>query len=230
MVKSASMENVSATIYGILAKVKVHKFESIFLGSALGSLALASTLLVLSFVLPAQKREKDFYEAPKQTIKESPYQPKTSAGEIVVDIAGAVNKPGIYTLPQPARINDLIEKANGLSEQADYIYVAHTLNLAQTLSDQQKIYIPNLGEDPPEASSPVPSSAIVAHTDDGLSESPLLNINSASKDQLEELPGIGQITAEKIIDGRPYSSVEELSKNGILKKNIFDGLKEKISI
>jgi competence protein ComEA len=231
------MELIRKQIALFSAKFDGHKLEA---GLFTGSLCLCLAgllLLVVSFMHPGEIGNSDYYKASKETTFNT-HQKVTGikdrqaggAGEIAVDIAGAVNRPGVYYLPQPARLNDLLEKAEGLSEQANHVYVSRSLNLAKTLSDQDKIYIPSLGEEAPEFSNNQGQIARVQNSADILSEGPLLNINSASKAELEDLPGIGQITAEKIIEGRPYSSVEELSNNGILKPNVFSDIKAKISI
>lgn len=230
MVKCSSMEPVTNPIYRALDHLKARKIEAIFLASASVTCLASTALMVFSFISASHASKKGYYEAPKKKPSGLKVPAFERATEVVVEIAGAVNRPGVYHLPKPARINDLLVRANGLSKQANKGYVSRSLNLAQTLNDQEKIYIPELGEEAPAVSNIIPQSAIVQNTANELSEGPLLNVNSASKSELENLPGIGEITAEKIIEGRPYTSVEELSKNGVLKKNIFDGLKEKISI
>lgn len=224
------MEDTVTRIAGIINQLKTRKLEAILLGLSVTTCLASAVLLAASFTSAPQKAILAYQEAPENKMHKRTDDGTGGAGEIVADIAGAVTSPGVYALSQPARINDLLEKAGGLSEQANRQYVSQTLNLAQTLTDQQKIYIPSLGEEAPELSSQTPPSAIPENTASSLSQGPLLNINVASKDDLVDLPGIGEITAEKIIDGRPYSSVEELSRNGILRKNIFNDVKEKISI
>lgn len=230
------MESVFARIAPILNQLKERKIEAGLLGAALVTCIIGAALLVFSFSFPQSQAIKTYSEAPYKkdadtaAANDTGFETvDTGAGGIVVDIAGAINRPGVYRLPTNARLNDVVQKANGLSEQANTTFISRSLNLAEVLRDQQKIYIPSLTDEADVLSSVAPPSAIVQNTTDGLSQGPLLNINSASKDELETLPGIGQITAEKIIEGRPYSSIEELSKNGVLKKNIFEGIKEKIS-
>lgn len=224
------MEAIINRSSAIIAELKIRKFEALLLGSSVTTCLAASILLVVSFASSPSKVNLAYQEAPKKLSKKHSDEAGSGAGEIVVDIAGAVNSPGVYHLPKPARINDLLEKAEGLSQQANHQYISRSLNLAQTLTDQQKIYIPSLGEETPELSSQLPPSAILPNMQSSLSEGPLLNLNDASKSELMDLPGIGEITADKIIDGRPYTSVEELSKNGVLKKNVFEDIKIKISI
>lgn len=224
------METIVSQLSGIARELRVRKFEAVLLGSSILTCLVGSILLTISFTAAASGAKSTYPEAPNLQDLHGQNEHKGGAGEIMVDIAGAVNRPGLYRLPQTARLNDLLQEAQGLSQQANHQYASRSLNLAQALSDQQKVYIPGLGEEVPDVSSQVPSSAIVQNTTNGLSEGPLLNVNEASKDELMDLPGIGEITAEKIIDGRPYTSIEELSKNGVIKKNIFAEIRQKISI
>jgi len=138
-----------------------------------------------------------------------------SGGEIKIDIAGAVNKPGIYSLSNGSRIGDAVEKASGFSAEADSAWIAQNLNLAAKLTDGQKIYIPRAGE----AVSGTATSSV----------SGKININNASSEQLDTLPGIGPVTAQKIISGRPYSSIQELLSKKAVGVATFEKIKDKIS-
>lgn len=126
---------------------------------------------------------------------------------IVVDINGAVAKPGIYELPAGSRYADLIEEAGGLDKSVSREYVAQKLNLAKELKDQEKVYLPFAGE----------TTANQLVKNDGIS------INTATSKQLQELKGVGEATAEKIISGRPYKEVGEI-KNIVSEKIYLDNL------
>lgn len=145
---------------------------------------------------------------------------KSQADKITVDIAGAVVKPGVYTLAGDSRMQDAFIAAGGMSADADRDRIAKTVNLAAKVTDGAKIYVPKVGEK--EASGPV---QVVAGSSVGT-----LNINEASASRLEDLPGIGQVTAEKIIDGRPYTTIEELLEKKIVGEKVFDQIKDKIAV
>ena len=139
---------------------------------------------------------------------------KTSASmEVVVDIGGAIARPGLYTLPYGSRIGDLITQAGGLAVEADPSYVAFKLNLAQQLSDGQKITIPTLG-----------SIAPTQQPDDST-----LSVNSASKSDLEKLPGIGSTYAELILKSRPYADFSDLEKRSGVKATALTKIKDLIN-
>ena len=121
---------------------------------------------------------------------------------VVVYVAGAVVHPGVYTLPQGARANDAVRAAGGFSVQAN----ADAVNLAAIVADGQRVYVPRVGE------------AIVVEPAGGTSATPSepVNLNTATADELDVLPGVGPATAASIIAFRdqhgPFSSVEQLSQ------------------
>ena len=135
--------------------------------------------------------------------------------EIVVDVEGAVISPGVYKLNSDQRMVDALAVAGGLSEEADRDWVEKNVNLAGKLSDGLKIYIPRNGE---EILSGSASSAIS-----------VMNINNASVADLKSLSGVGDVTAQKIIDGRPYSSIEELLEKKIVSASTFEKIKDEIA-
>jgi len=135
---------------------------------------------------------------------------------IVVDIEGAVEKPGVYELPNRSRLLTALKKAGGLSVGADRYLIAKNFNLAKKLSDEEKIYLPFLEER---------DQNIL-----GVYHSTLTNINTASISQLELLPGIGPARAQKIIDNRPYQQLEELITKKILGEGTYAKLVKLISL
>jgi competence protein ComEA len=146
---------------------------------------------------------------------------------IVVEAAGSVVNPGVYQVPVSARMGLVIEKAGGLSKDADTNFVARDLNLAQTVSDGQKIYIPYQDE----FTNVVKSSAGDSSTGPSGSEKSSdgqVSINSASLSELQTLKGIGEARAEDIISGRPYSAIEDLITNEILGEAVFEGIRSQL--
>ena len=148
---------------------------------------------------------------------------ETENKEAIIEISGAVEKPGVYKLNTGNRIEDALIASGGLSANADRDWVAKTINRAAKLTDGQKIYIPE------KSSTSNSSKAGISGDVQGIS-SGLININNASQKLLEELPGIGPVTAQKIIDNRPYSAVEELITRKILKQKVYEDIKNKLSI
>lgn len=140
-----------------------------------------------------------------------------------VDISGQVQKPGVYALSSDSRIEDAIKLAGGVTEQANHSFLTKTINLAQKISDGMKIYIPAEGEDVSGVSTNSGSSPSNASNS-------VININSADISQLDSLPGVGQITAQKIVEGRPYTQVEDLVTKKVVSKSVFDKIKDRLSV
>ena len=147
---------------------------------------------------------------------------------LVVDVAGAVLKPGVYKLSASARLQEALIAAGGLASDADREYLSKNLNLAAKLMDGAKIYVPSIGESTTGITSNTGikgSAGTVAGVVSGL-----ININTASQSELEDLPGIGPVTAGKIIDNRPYGSVDELLSRKIVGQKVFGQIKDKLSV
>ena len=150
--------------------------------------------------------------------KQNPIEVKT----MFIDIEGAVVKPGLYKVSQDSRIQDALVAAGGLGASADRNYISKNINLATKLTDGAKIYIPFVGE-------AVGSSGVLNGSDTS-SVGGLVNINSGSQAELEALPGVGPVTAQKIIAGRPYGSVDELLVKKIVGSKVFSQIKDKITV
>lgn len=162
-------------------------------------------------------------------IVESAAEDGASSSKIIVEIAGAVKKPGVYELENGARINDLITRSGGLQDNYDRQYLDRIINRAAKLSDGQKIYIPEENEQSNTSSDNDSAGGSGNFSGDkentfGIQDTrtKYVNVNSASQNELESLWGIGPVTAQNIIDQRPYSTVEELLTKKILKKNVYE--------
>lgn len=168
-----------------------------------------------------------FYQSTRQdaiatvTLSESP---SLKHEDVYIEIAGAVHHPNVYKLRTETRLAEAIDKAGGLSENADKLYISRTLNLASLVFDGEKIYIPTSAE--------VASGVTVSIIDSGPTSSPQsgVSINSASAEMLESLPSIGKVTAERIIQSRPYKALDELYTRGILSKSIYDKISTSLEL
>jgi len=145
--------------------------------------------------------------------------PEVQTGSIFVDLEGAVESPGVYELPSGSRINDLLIRAGGLSAKADREWVSKNLNLAQKLSDGAKLFIPETVDEAGEARR--------SPGEDGREG---ININIASAVLLDTLWGIGESRAAAIIANRPYQTLEELMTKAGIPKNVFERIKEEITL
>lgn len=151
---------------------------------------------------------------------------KSAHKPIVVDVEGAVLKPGIHELPGDSRVQDALIAAGGMSEKADRVKVAQSMNLAAKVIDGGKIYIPFVGE----TSS---ATSLVSGTENSTNtlgvSTGIININTASETELDTLSGVGPSTARKIISARPYGSVDELLSKKAVGKSVFEKIKDKVS-
>jgi competence protein ComEA len=127
--------------------------------------------------------------------------------ELVVQAAGAVTRPGVYRLPAGSRVIDLIDAAGGAAGDADL----QALSLAAILGDGQRVRVPRVGEQLP--ASELGGSGTGAANGSGPPSGPV-DLNAASVDELDALPGIGPATAQAIIAHRdehgPFTAVDEL--------------------
>lgn len=148
---------------------------------------------------------------------QSPLANENSPSMLKVDISGAVERPGVYLIPNDSRIDDVLITAGGLSPKASRIYLSKNINLAQRVFDGMKIYFPFEEEvDDPVSDVTNPSIALV-------------NINTASSSQLDILPGIGPVTANKIIAARPYQNITELLSRHVVNAATYEKIKDRIS-
>lgn len=116
-------------------------------------------------------------------------------------IAGAVINPGVYEINDNTKVIDLIAASGGYSSEADIEYVNQTLNLSQQVFNEDHIFVPPIQQ----ASST--DESVVSTGSEGK-----ISLNNASPEQLDSLPGVGEATAKKIIDNRPYKTLEDLKE------------------
>lgn len=178
--------------------------------------------LISSFV-PTSTSSDIVFEAGDERSKTSGTEEKENGG-IVVDVSGSVIKPGVYRLSENARTQDAILAAGGFSTDADLDWTQHSLNLAAKVSDGMKLYIPKVGETVSVGGGQTHTSVA------GVATTGLVSINSASSLELEALPGIGPVSAGKIIAGRPYGSIAELVSKKAVGKATFEKIKDLISL
>ncbi len=156
-----------------------------------------------------------------------------------VDISGAVQQPGVYAVSSSARLRDIIILAGGLSDNADKDYFTRNFNLAKFIFDQEKIHVPSFSEiqmglfTEPQHSIEYLLPVNKPQLNNNSSEQPTLesgsiHINSATVEELDILPGVGQATAQKIIQNRPYQTMDELLTKKIVKQNVYDQIKDLI--
>lgn len=189
----------------------------------IGLLCLGYGFISLSHPQQTQDTQFQQLQNPSTSLK-APLSPVKK--QITIDVEGAVEKPGVYKVSADARIQDALIAAGGLSQNADRHQVAQNLNLAAPLTDGSKLYIPAVGE---QMTSPGDTSSNSSGTVQGASSGPI-NINQASEEELDSLPGIGPVTAQKIISNRPYQNVEDLVNKKAVGASEFSKIKDQVSV
>lgn len=150
---------------------------------------------------------------------------------IYVYVCGAVNSPGVYEMNSEERVNQAIEKAGGFKEDAVKDYI----NLARKIEDGEKLYIPNQGElEALKESSISFETEINKNINEDKKTDRKININTATKEELMSLKGIGEKRAEDIIDFRKangkFGTIEDIKKVPGIKENAFEKIKDNITV
>ena len=157
--------------------------------------------------------------------------PSGGEGEvIIVEVVGAINDPGVYQFLENDRIEDVLIAAGGVTDNADKEWMEKFLNRAAKITDGQKIYIPRENEQTDVLSAKSEDGGQNGSSTFGEENSDFINVNTATAKELDTLWGIGPVYAQKIIEYRPYSTVEELLSKGVIKQNVYDRNKDKMTV
>ena len=212
----------------IIEKIKEYKIIVIcaILGLALGGFFLlkpTSQTPVKEKNLQAEVSAVSKDSSSEKEVKKEEKEESAEQDLITVDVKGAVKSPGIYDLPVGSRVHDAVQKAGGLTEEAD----SKSLNLAQKVSDEALVYVPTKGE---EAASQQAASG----TTPSSSKEKKVNLNKASLEELKQVKGLGGKRAQDIIDHREangkFKSVDELKKVSGIGAKTIEKLKDYVTV
>ncbi|MCD4811516.1 helix-hairpin-helix domain-containing protein [bacterium] len=180
--------------------------------------------------------EKEGIVDEKDTLGKSVSLP-VSQCSVIVDIAGAVESPGVYCLEEGSTIIDAVYQAKGFTKGIAQKFVSMSMNLSSSLSDHQKIYIPFQEDVYCEIKSlqyidKVANTGSTANSggDTTGSTTTCVNINTASIEELTQLDGIGESTAQKIIDARPYSETSDILNVSGIGEATYEKFKDDICV
>jgi competence protein ComEA len=160
--------------------------------------------------------------------------PRPTPPPVVVQVSGEVRTPGLYHLPTVARVEDAVSAAGGPTEDAD----VDQINLAARVSDGQRLVVPRKGDGlaAPGASVPLGDAALSPSTN-AASPAPArgkrLNLNAASLVELDALPGVGPVTAQKIVDQRQksrFTTVDQLLELKIVNSATFSRIRDLLTV
>jgi len=181
-------------------------------------------IIVLASIIAASWFFYYFSEGSSQTpikvsnARQKPKSGNLSMNEVLVHVAGAVKAPGVYKVKDGARVIEAIELAGGFAKDAD----KDSLNLAAKVVDSAKISVP------------LKSQTVSSQGGPSSLNSELVNLNTASAEQLKELPGIGEVMAKRMVEYREekgsFSSVEQLKEIEGIGDKKFAKLKNKVTL
>jgi competence protein ComEA len=150
--------------------------------------------------------------------------PKTT---LTLEVAGAVEKPGLVVLTSGSRVGDAVAAAGGFQKTADKAVINQELNLARVVQDGEKVYIPFTGERL-QNKEQTPTSELSSTVKDA--DPSKVSINTATESELDSLDGIGQARAASIVQNRPYQSLDELITKKVLPQSTYDAIKQNITL
>jgi competence protein ComEA len=157
-------------------------------------------------------------DTPEIQILSSQDEASVSAETFVyIDVSGAVKSPGVYKLTTDSRVEDALSIAGGFTNKVDYKWIEKNLNRAERIRDGMKLYIPAENE-----------AIYTANADNTITASSKIDLNSATLQELELLKGIGPVTAQKIIDNRPYSKVQDLLTKKVIGSKVFESIENEL--
>ncbi|MFS0786253.1 helix-hairpin-helix domain-containing protein [Shouchella sp. 1P09AA] len=195
--------------------------------TAIGALGLSVLILLFLFLqgLNGEEADDSAFSEPAFLTNEAVEEEADdrTALPIIVDVKGAIEQPGVYSFIEGDRVDDAIDRAGGFTETAE----VNQVNLAQKLIDEQVIYVPEIGEEPVQV-------AIGAGGSGGQDEEGKVNLNTASVEELQALPGIGPSKAATIVQYREenglFQTVEDIKNVSGIGEKSYESLKDAISV
>ncbi|MBB6172836.1 competence protein ComEA [Nocardiopsis mwathae] len=163
----------------------------------------------------------------------SPGATASPSGEVIVHVGGTVERPGVYTLPASSRVADAIDAAGGITAEAGAEEDTLALNLARPLVDGEQILV-GVTPSPAVAAPDTPAGSGTAAAPGGPDPQGLIDLNSATAQDLQALPGIGPVLADRIVEFRDanggFGSVEQLQEVSGIGERRFADLRDRVRV
>ena len=195
---------------------------------SVGALVIGAGSLVLGTVLLFQAQHQDdngVFQPIISTISDQRASPSAKLKKhVVVAVTGAVKSPGSYALDENSRVGEAIASAGGVLRQANRTWIDRHINMAQKIRDEMLIFVPFEGEDGLDAGN----STILDEKQTTI-QAGLVNVNIATLTQLMELKGVGEVRAQGIISGRPYTAYSEFLERSELSSSLAESVKNSIT-
>jgi len=200
-------------------------------GAAIAAIALVAAAVIV-FALPAgggtaaatATGSVDPFASDGPMVPVAPAS--AGADELLVDVQGAVARPGLVRLPPGSRVADAIAAAGGYTRETDLLAAAGQINLAAMLSDGAQVFVPIRG---------LAGGGLggAGSGDAGSGGSGLVNLNTATPEELDSLPGIGPVTIEKIVAARqerPFATLEELVERDVMHNGQLEDIRDLVTL
>jgi len=201
-----------------------------------GGLCLAAALGIGAFVLAASGPGGEIsveggaaWTASGAPSSSNGLSSAAAGGALVVDVQGAILRPGVIELATGSRVGDAIAAAGGYGPRVDAERAGRELNLAAELHDGDRIVVPSRDDPAPGTGAQASGSG----GGSGGAAGGLVDLNAATATELDALPGVGPVTAQKIIDARaekPFATVDELRERKIVGPSTFEKLRDLVTI
>jgi len=159
-------------------------------------------------------------------------RPASDGSVVVVEVGGAVARPGLYRLPTGSRVADAIEAAGGFGARVDAALADRQLNLASPLHDGDEIHVPLRGEAGPAAGGGGATGGSGNAGGTAAAGAPI-DLNAATAEQLDTLPGIGPVTAAKIVaarEERRFTAIDDLGTRKVLGPATLDKIRALVTV